>query len=115
GLSRTCNPETGAFFDADSGAARRRNGRTANAAPVADRSVLDQISVSATDSWQVFRPLLLIYGFDYSRFVGDMNDRDSVLPRLAVQYSPSSRVRVNAAATPVPHHSLPSPQPFNSS
>src|SRR5262249_26483200 len=59
-----------------------------------------QISVSATDSWQAFRPLLVIYGFDYSRFVGSVNDRDSVLPRLAVQYSPSSSLRLNAAVTP---------------
>jgi carboxypeptidase family protein len=65
-----------------------------------DRILLDQISVSATDSWQVFRPLLLIYGFDYSRFIGSINDRDSVLPRLAIQYSPSARLRLNAAVTP---------------
>jgi carboxypeptidase family protein/TonB-dependent receptor-like protein len=64
------------------------------------RISLDQISVSATDSWQVFRPLLVIYGFDYSRFVGSVNDSDSVLPRFAVQYSPSSSMRVNAAVTP---------------
>ncbi|MBO0724469.1 MAG: TonB-dependent receptor [Blastocatellia bacterium] len=115
GLSRTRYPETGALFDADGGAAaRQRNGRTANAAPGPDRSVLDQISVSATDSWQVFRPLLLIYGFDYSRFVGDINNRDSVLPRLAVQYSPSSRVRVNAAVTPGSDQRLNSPEGFNS-
>ncbi|HEX2489004.1 MAG TPA: carboxypeptidase-like regulatory domain-containing protein [Blastocatellia bacterium] len=65
-----------------------------------DRILLDQLSVSATDSWQVFRPLLLIYGFDYSRFIGSINDRDSVLPRLAIQYSPSARLRLNAAVTP---------------
>ena len=79
-----------------------------------DRISFDQISVSATDSWQVFRPLLLIYGFDYSRFVGSMNDRDSVLPRLAVQYSPSSSLRVNAAVTPGASERLNSPEGFNS-
>jgi hypothetical protein len=115
GLYKTRYPETGAFLDADGGAAaRRRSGRAANAAPGPDRSLLDQISVSATDSWQVFRPLLLIYGFDYSRFMGDMNDRDSVLPRLAVQYSPSSRMRVNAAVTPGSDQRLNSPEDFNS-
>jgi len=75
---------------------------------------LDQISVSATDSWQVFRPLLVIYGFDYSRFVGSVNDRDSVLPRLAIQYSPSSRLRMNAAVTPGASERLNSLEGFRS-
>src|SRR5262249_34700626 len=79
-----------------------------------DQISLDQISVTATDSWQVFRPLLLIYGFDYSRFVGDINDRDSVLPRLALQYSPSSRLRMNAAVTPGASERLNSLEVFNS-
>jgi hypothetical protein len=79
-----------------------------------NRLALDQLSVSATDSWQVFRPLLLIYGFDYSRFVGSINDRDSVLPRLAVQYSPSSRLRLNAAVTPGASERLNSLEVFNS-
>jgi len=75
---------------------------------------LEQLSVSATDSWQVFRPLLVIYGFDYSRFVGAVNDRDSVLPRLAVQYSPSSRLRMSAAVTPGTDQRLNSLENFNS-
>ncbi|HEY6401346.1 MAG TPA: TonB-dependent receptor, partial [Blastocatellia bacterium] len=79
-----------------------------------DRTSLDQISVSATDSWQVFGPLLLIYGFDYSRFVDDMNDRDSVLPRFAIQYSPTSRLRLNAAVTPGSSQRLNSLESFNS-
>jgi hypothetical protein len=84
----------------------------AGAGPRPDQTLLNQISVSATDSWQVFRPLLLIYGFDYSRFVGDMNDRDSVLPRLAIQYTPTSRMRVNAAVTPAASERLSSPEGF---
>jgi hypothetical protein len=79
-----------------------------------DLNSLDQISVSATDSWQVFRPLLLIYGFDYSRFVGSINDRDSVLPRLAVQFSPSSSLSMNAAVTPGASERFNSPEGFNS-
>jgi hypothetical protein len=75
---------------------------------------LDQLSVSTTASWQVFRPLLVIYGFDYSRFVGSVNDRDSVLPRFAVQYSPSSRLRLNAAVTPGADRQFNSPEGFNS-
>src|SRR5207237_4906695 len=48
---------------------------------------LNQVSLSAVDAWQVFQPLLVIYGFDYSRFVGSAaRQRESVLPRLAVQF-----------------------------
>jgi hypothetical protein len=116
GFSRTRPQE----IDADGGPlAWRRTPRTLGAAmrpgqTSPDRMSLDQISVSATDSWQVFRPLLVIYGFDYSRFVGSVNDSDSVLPRLAVQYSPSSRTRLNAAVTPGASERLNSPEGFNS-
>src|SRR5215813_5561723 len=116
GLSRTRAQE----IDADGAPlAWRRNARTLGAAlrpgqTSPGRISLDQISVSATDSWQVFRPLLVIYGFDYSRFVGSVNDSDSVLPRLAVQYSPSSRTRLNAAVTPGASERLNSPEGFNS-
>jgi hypothetical protein len=124
GLARMRYQEIGAFIDADGSnaglsALRRRNSRAANEAArldqtLLDRTSLDQLSVSATDSWQIFRPLLLIYGFDYSRFVGEMNDRDSLLPRLAIQYSPSSRMRMNAAVTPGSGQRLDSLEGFNS-
>src|SRR5262245_9732696 len=78
------------------------------------RIPLEQFSVSATDSWQVFQPLLVIYGFDYSRFVGDVNSRDSVLPRLAVQYSPTSHLRMSASVTPGSDQRLNSQESFNS-
>ena len=111
GLSRTRPQE----IDSDGGPlALRRNARTLGAALRPGQTSLDQISVSATDSWQVLRPLLVIYGFDYSRFVGSVNDRDSVLPRLAVQYSPSSRLRLNAAVTPGTSEQPNSPEGFNS-
>jgi hypothetical protein len=62
---------------------------------------LEQFSVSAVGSWQVFRPLILIYGFDYSSFLGSATSQsDSVLPRFAVQYAPSSRLHLNAGVTP---------------
>jgi hypothetical protein len=124
GLSRMRYQEIGAFIDAEGSglgvsALRRRNSRTASEAArldqtLLDRTSLDQLSVSATDSWQMFRPLLLIYGFDYSRFVGDMNDRDSLLPRLAIQYSPTSRMRMNASVTPGSSQRLNSLEGFNS-
>lgn len=73
--------------------------------PTDDAGLLDQVSVSATVTSQVFQPLLLIYGFDYSRFVGSANrQHDSILPRFAVQYSPTARWRINAAVTPGTDH-----------
>ncbi len=76
---------------------------------------LEQLSVSTTASWQVFHPLLVIYGFDYSRFVGSAaRQQDSILPRFAVQYSPSSRVRMNAAITPGSDTQRQSPENFDS-
>jgi Carboxypeptidase regulatory-like domain len=62
---------------------------------------LEQFSVSAIGSWQAFRPLILIYGFDYSSFLGSATRQsDSVLPRFAVQYAPSARLHLNAGITP---------------
>ncbi len=62
---------------------------------------LDQVSVSATDEWQVFQPLLVIYGFDYSRFVSSAaGQQDSVLPRISLQYTPTAQWRMSAAITP---------------
>lgn len=74
---------------------------------------LDQVSVSATVSSQIFQPLLLIYGFDYSRFVGSVaSQRDSILPRFAIQYSPTSRLKMNAAITPGSDYQNQSPETF---
>lgn len=61
---------------------------------------LEQISASAMDAWQVSRPLLVIYGVDYSRFTGSVAKQDSILPRFAVQYSPNSQTKMYAAMTP---------------
>jgi len=78
-------------------------------------SSIEQLSVSATASWQVFQPLLVIYGFDYSRFIGSTSrQNDSILPRFAVQYSPTSRIRVNAAITPGSDHQQESLEGFSS-
>ncbi len=73
-------------------------------AMVRDRNqlrALDQFSFAATDSWQVAKPLLLIYGFDYSTFTNAFGKgRDNVLPRFAVQLTPNSRTTIRAALTP---------------
>jgi hypothetical protein len=112
GLYRAPYREIDALGESNGGRPVRSPSRMVNARP--DRTSLDQISVSATDSWQVFRPLLVIYGFDYSRFIGAVNERDSVLPRFAIQYSPSSRLRMNVAVTPGTSELLNSLEGFNS-
>jgi len=62
---------------------------------------LDQVSFSVVDEWQVFQPLIVIYGFDYARFVSSAaSQQESILPRLALQYAPTANWRVNAALTP---------------
>ena len=62
---------------------------------------LDQFSFAAMDSWQVAKPLLLILGFDYSTFTSSIGKgRDSILPRVAVQFTPTARTHINAALTP---------------
>ncbi len=62
---------------------------------------LDQFSFAMTDSWQVAKPVLLIYGFDYSTFTNTFGKgRDSVLPRFAVQYTPDARTTLRAALNP---------------
>ncbi len=66
-----------------------------------DALALNQLSLSAVDSWQVFQPLLIIYGFDYSRFIGSAaGQRESLLPRFAIQFNPSARTRINASVRP---------------
>jgi hypothetical protein len=75
---------------------------------------LEQFSVSAIGSWQVFRPLILIYGFDYSSFLGSATSQsDSVLPRFAMQYAPSARTRLKAAVTPGADQYRSSAESFN--
>lgn len=72
-----------------------------SAGTLSDSRSLEQLSVSATGSWQILQPLLVIYGFDYSRFVGSAaRQNDSMLPRLAVRYAPTARLHLNAALTP---------------
>ncbi len=75
-------------------------GRTLNA-DGGQGLAINQLSVSTIASWQVIQPLLVIYGFDYSSFMGSASSRrDSILPRFAVQYAPTGRTRINAAVTP---------------
>ncbi len=109
GFRRRPTPD-GDFAEAP-GMEAQRQAISMDAPAMARNGSLEQVSVSATGAWQVFQPLLVIYGFDYSRFVG--GNRDSVLPRFAVQYTPNSRLRLNAAITPATDDQNNSVEDFN--
>lgn len=57
---------------------------------------LGQVSFQALDEWKVRSDVILVFGFDYSRFVG-AGDDISVSPRLGLQYDINSKTRFRAA------------------
>jgi hypothetical protein len=57
-----------------------------------------QFSVQASDEWRVKDNVVLVFGFDYSRFLGAGNDF-SVSPRLGLQFDFNSRTRLRTAYT----------------
>lgn len=59
---------------------------------------LGQISVQALDEWRLNSGLVLVLGFDYSRFVG-AGDDSSFSPRFGVQYDLDAKTRLRAAYT----------------
>lgn len=60
---------------------------------------LGQFSVSATDTWQVSGPVLIIYGLEVARF-SERGSGTSILPRFGVALDAGSRTRVFAALVP---------------
>lgn len=59
---------------------------------------LGYLSLQATDEWQFRDGVILVLGFDYSRFVG-AGDDVSISPRLGLQFDVDSKTRVRAAFT----------------
>lgn len=60
---------------------------------------LGQFSVSATDTWQVSGPVLIVYGLELARF-SEGSAGTSVLPRFGVAVDAGSRTRLYANLTP---------------
>lgn len=56
---------------------------------------LSQISFRAVDEWIVRDGVIIVFGLDYSRFVGSSN-ASSISPRLGVQFDANARTRVHA-------------------
>lgn len=59
---------------------------------------LGQFSVQATDQWAIRDGMILVYGFDFSKFTGAGSDL-SFSPRIGFQYDLDPKTRVRAAYT----------------
>lgn len=62
------------------------------------RENLSQFSVQALDEWRVREGIVLVYGLDYSRFVGAGNDF-SLTPRLGLQVNIDPKTRFRSSYT----------------
>lgn len=60
---------------------------------------LGQFSVSATDTWQVAGPVLVVYGMEFARF-SEGASGTSILPRLGIAIDATRRTRLSAALVP---------------
>jgi hypothetical protein len=67
------------------------------AGPDHDRS-FGQVSMQATDEWKLKEGVILVFGFDYSRFFGAGNDM-SISPRLGLQFDVDNKTRFRTAFT----------------
>jgi hypothetical protein len=63
------------------------------------RKLLGQMSVRAIDEWIVRDGVVVVFGLDYSRFLGAGNAA-AVSPRLGFQFDANARTRVKAAYAP---------------
>jgi len=59
---------------------------------------LGQVSFQALDEWRVREGVILVYGVDYSRFIG-AGDDFSISPRLGFQYDIDPKTRFRASYT----------------
>ncbi len=59
---------------------------------------LGQVNLQALDEWKVREGIILVYGLDYSRFVG-AGDDVSVSPRVGLQFDLNSKTRLSSSLT----------------
>jgi len=60
--------------------------------------LLGQVSVQALDVWKVRSGVILVFGFDYSKFIG-AGDDFSISPRFGLQFDIDSKTRFRTAYT----------------
>lgn len=63
-----------------------------------EERTLGQLSVQALDEWRVREGVIVVYGLDYSRFIGAGDDA-SISPRLGLQFDVDPKTRLRAAYT----------------
>jgi len=63
-----------------------------------DGGSLGQLSFQALDEWKVREGIIVVFGLDYSRFLG-AGDDSSLSPRIGVQYDLNSKTRIRTAFT----------------
>ena len=61
-----------------------------------DERALGQFSFQALDEWKVREGIVVVFGLDYSRFVG-AGDDSSITPRLGFQYDLDAKTRFTTA------------------
>ncbi|MEO6051595.1 MAG: carboxypeptidase regulatory-like domain-containing protein [Pyrinomonadaceae bacterium] len=59
---------------------------------------LGQVSFQALDEWKFREGIILVFGFDYSHFLGAGND-SSLSPRLGLQFDLNAKTRLRTAFT----------------
>lgn len=59
---------------------------------------LGQLSLQATDEWKVREGVIVVFGVDYSRFIG-AGDDFAISPRLGLQFDFDAKTRFRAAYT----------------
>lgn len=64
----------------------------------AEEKSLSQLSFQASDEWKIREGVILVFGVDYSRFIGASDDL-SISPRLGLQFDVDARTRFRAAYT----------------
>ncbi len=73
-------------------------GRLGNVTAGNDQKQLGQVSFQALDEWKLRDGVILVLGFDYSRFVG-AGSNSSLSPRLGIQFDIDPKTRVRSALT----------------
>jgi len=74
-------------------------GRLGNVVTNGTARSLGQVSFQGTDEWNVREGVILVFGFDYARFMGAGNDW-SASPRIGLQFDANSKTRFRAAFAP---------------
>lgn len=60
---------------------------------------LDQYTIQAIDRWQIFDPVVVVYGLSATKFLG-ASSASAIVPRIGIEIAPTNRTQVFARLTP---------------